>query len=173
MPQSYSSGWIPHSLLTLRLLSHFAGLFIGCLLASSLANAGQISLLEKDGTEVKASANTRPLTKTLQDNAAMLALEQREALANESWTRIEFTQWMVDPIVVAKPLNAQTHDPFVIGIRNIDTTGFEVRIRHCNEEDKKQPEPFSYYILERGQYLLADKTFMDAKQRFLWGKCEA
>jgi hypothetical protein len=102
----------------------------------------------------------------------MLALEQKEASANESWTRIEFTQWMVDPIVVAKPLNEQVNDPFVIGIRNIDTTGFEVRIRHCNEGDKKQPELLSYYILERGQYLLTDETFMDAKQRFLWGKCE-
>ncbi|MGR6035979.1 MAG: hypothetical protein ACU4EQ_12145 [Candidatus Nitrosoglobus sp.] len=171
MPQSYSSGWIPHSLLTLRLLSHFIGLFIGCLLAGPLANAEDISLPE-GGTEIKATANTPPLTKALQDNAAMLALEQKEASANESWTRIEFTQWMVDPIVVAKPLNEQVNDPFVIGIRNIDTTGFEVRIRHCNEEDKKQPELLSYYILERGQYLLADETFMDAKQRFLWGKCK-
>jgi hypothetical protein len=102
----------------------------------------------------------------------MLALEQSESLADESWTRVEFTRWMVDPIVVAKPLNEQAGDPFVIGIRNINTTGFEVRVRHCNKEDKRQPVLFSYYVLERDQYLLADKTFMDAKQRFLWGKCE-
>jgi hypothetical protein len=172
MPRSYSSGWVPHPLLILRLIFRLASLFIGCLLAGALVNAEQNSFPEKDETGIETTANTHSLTKILQDNAAMFALEQSESLADERWTRVEFTQWMVDPIVVAKPLNEQRGDPFVIGIRNIDTTGFEVRVRHCNKEDKKQPELFSYYVLERSQYQLTDDIFVDAKQRFLWGKCE-
>jgi hypothetical protein len=167
----YSSGWFPHSLLTLRLFSYVAGLSIGCLLVGSLVSADQISP-SGGGAQREALTGTHSLSQTLQDNAPLLALEQNESLADERWTRVEFARWMVDPIVVAQPLNEQAGAPFVIGIRNINTTGFEVKVRHCNQEDKRQPEPFSYYVLERDQYLLADNTSVEAKQRFLWGKCE-
>ncbi|ADJ29605.1 hypothetical protein [Nitrosococcus watsonii] len=174
MLQLHFSEWIPGRFLRpCAIIPVGVLLVIGCLFIGPLAKGEQLHFSEQGEPGRETAPGAKSLAEILQDNAQILAIEHSELMADETWTRIEFAQWMVDPIVVAKPLNEHVSDPFVIGIRNVDTSGFEVRVRHCHKTDRNQPEFFSYYVLERDQYWSADKTFtMDAKQRFLWGKCE-
>lgn len=93
---------------------------------------------------------------------------------NERWTRIEFSSYFIDPIVVPviKPSNFGEIPLYMIGIRNIDSNGFEVSLKLCDNSTGIQiSEVISYTVIESDVYLTSNGVQVKASQRFLWQTC--
>ncbi len=81
--------------------------------------------------------------------------ELQEVQVDNNWTRFNFTQPFVDPVVVAGPPSFNGSDPATIRIRNIDSTGCEVRIQEWEYlDDVHAQETLSFIVMERGKYHL-------------------
>lgn len=92
-------------------------------------------------------------------------VELGEIKIDHTWTRITFSESFFDPIVIAKPLSYNEADPAIIDIRNVDPTGFEVRIQEWNHLDGNHAlEKVGYLAIERGVYTLPDGTRLEASQ---------
>jgi PKD repeat protein len=90
-------------------------------------------------------------------------LEHGEVRVNHDWKRVDFALPFNDPIVVAKPLSLNGGQPATVRVRNVDPTGFEVRVQEWDYLDGKHAwEELSYIVIERGTYTLADGTQVEA-----------
>jgi hypothetical protein len=90
-------------------------------------------------------------------------LEAGEIVIGDQWQRIDFTRSLVDPVVVAKPASSNDIEPAVVRIRNVDTTGFEIRVQEWDYLDGvHDPETVGYLAMEQGSHVLADGTRLEA-----------
>ena len=90
-------------------------------------------------------------------------LKMGEVSVDHNWQRVEFNSSFVDPVVVAKPLSSNDSAPAVIRVRNVEATGFEIRIQEWDYLDgMHDAETVSYLVMERGNYTLADGTRIEA-----------
>ena len=95
--------------------------------------------------------------------SAEFKLELGEVLINNEWLRVEYEQNFVDPVVVASPLSRNNADPAIVRIRNVDETGFEIRVQEWDyQNDDHGNESVSYLVMERGTYILDDGTRLEA-----------
>ena len=79
-----------------------------------------------------AHAETNAVTSYLQEVAKSNAQELGGVIADEHWTRIEFSKTYIDPVVVVEGSVANANNPYVVGIRNVDAMGFEISLQNCN-----------------------------------------
>lgn len=92
-------------------------------------------------------------------------MEFGEKQINHNWTRVLFEKTYTDPVVVAGPLSHNGDHPAVVRIRNITTTGFDIRIQEWPYLDGPHIlEQVGYVVMERGCYLLSDGTRLEASQ---------
>ncbi len=92
-------------------------------------------------------------------------VEANEVEVDHQWQRVTFTRSFVDPVVIAKPLSYRDNDPAVIRIRNVDNTGFDIRIQEWEYlDDTHYLETVGYLAMERGSHALADGTRVEAGQ---------
>lgn len=113
-------------------------------------------------------------TAVLQDIAADNAQETDTLEVDDQWRRIEFNSYFNNPVVIpiVETSNFNENGPFMIGIRNTDASGFEIRLEMCsNSSDEHIPEIINYTVIESGEYPALNGTQVEVKQRFLWGKC--
>jgi hypothetical protein len=97
------------------------------------------------------------------ESSVSLPIEFGEVLIDNNWKRINFSQSFADPIVVANPLSLNGADPAVIRIRNLGSTGFEIRIQEWNYLDGTHTvENVSYLALERGSFTLENGARVEA-----------
>ncbi len=92
-------------------------------------------------------------------------LEVGEVEIDDGWQRIDFRRTFVDAIVVAKPLSvsANEYSPATVRIRNIDSTGFEIRVQEWDYLDGFHDlEVVSYLAMESGRHQLADGSLVEA-----------
>jgi hypothetical protein len=90
-------------------------------------------------------------------------IEFGELKIDRRWTRVPFSKQFIDPVVVAGPLGLNGTDPAVVRIRNVDSTGFDIRIQEWPYLDGWHViESVSYMVMERGTYLLSDGTRLEA-----------
>jgi hypothetical protein len=90
-------------------------------------------------------------------------LEAGEVEINHNWQRVSFTRGFVDPVVVAKPTSFVEPDPSVVRIRNVDASGFEIRIQEYEYLDGPHVlETVGYLAMERGAHTLTDGTRVEA-----------
>ncbi len=93
-------------------------------------------------------------------------LEINEVSVDHNWIRVELNKSFFDPVVVAKPLSHNEEDPAVVRIRDVDTTGFWIRIQEWDYLDDLNgthlAETVSYIVMERGSYILNDGTRVEA-----------
>jgi hypothetical protein len=90
-------------------------------------------------------------------------LEIGEASADHNWKRITLRKSFIDPVVVAKPLSYNEDDPAIVRIRNVDGTGFEIRIQEWDYLDGNHvAETVGYIVMERGRYTLGGVTMVEA-----------
>jgi hypothetical protein len=76
---------------------------------------------------------------------------------------VQFTNHYEDPIVVAGGASINGSDPAMVRIRNVDVTGFDIRIQEWDYlDDWHKEEQVSYLVMERGRYSLADGTRIEA-----------
>ena len=91
------------------------------------------------------------------------AMEFDDVQINHTWTRINFNQPFVNPVVVAGPISLNGGQPAVIRIRNVDATGFEIRIQEWDYLDGwHATETVSYLVMEQGHYTLENGTKIEA-----------
>jgi hypothetical protein len=94
---------------------------------------------------------------------AELRIEIGEVTLDHDWQRVEFEKPFEDPVVVAKPLSHDGGDPAVVRLRNVNASGFEIRIQEWEYLDGWHTlETVSYLAIERGSHTLADGTRLEA-----------
>jgi F5/8 type C domain len=90
-------------------------------------------------------------------------LEVGDLTVDYVWKRITFRQVFVDPIVVATPLSSNDFAPATIRIRNVEPTGFEIRVQEWDDPDGVHlPETVSYLAMERGAHTLGTGIRVEA-----------
>jgi hypothetical protein len=65
--------------------------------------------------------------------------------------------------VIATPLSQNDADPAVVRIRNVTSTGFDIRLQEWDYQDGiHATETVSYLVMERGHHILSDGTQVEA-----------
>lgn len=119
-------------------------------------------------------ANQDSVRLTLQAAAEENAQELGGVTASDKWTRIEFSNIFIDPIVVVEPIIEYKDNSYMVGIRNIDASGFEISLKSC--DDSIAPplqEMINYSVIEHSQISSSDQTYTHIHQPFAWGECPA
>ncbi|WP_025323161.1 Ig-like domain-containing protein [Deferrisoma camini] len=81
----------------------------------------------------------------------------------DSWQTVTFSRPFSDPVVVAKPLSLNDGDPATVRIRNVTSTGFEIRVEEYEYQDGTHGgETVSYLVVARGRHTLPDGTVVEA-----------
>jgi hypothetical protein len=93
-----------------------------------------------------------------------MKIEVGEVQINHLWKRVAFSKPFADPIIVAKPLSYNGDDPAVVRIRNVDNTGFEIRVQEWEYLDGTHdyPENVGYVVMDRGIYTVKDGSMLQA-----------
>jgi hypothetical protein len=90
-------------------------------------------------------------------------LEISEVSVDHNWKRVEFCEPFLDPVVVSKSLSHNGGAPAVIRIRNVDTSGFEIRVQEWEYlNGVHKIESVGYLAMERGSYTLPDEARVEA-----------
>ena len=117
-----------------------------------------------DGDEI--AAGTDPLDSASHPSAqSVWRLERGEVFVNHTWQRVTLQQPFVNPIVVATSLSLNGSHPSVVRIRNVDPTGFEIRVQEWEYLDgNHKRETIGYLVLEKGTFTLDDGVIVEAGQ---------
>jgi PKD repeat protein len=87
----------------------------------------------------------------------MFSLETGEVSVDHNWKRVNLTDSFIDPVVVAKPLSYNETDPAVVRIKNVNNTGFDIRIQEWAYLNVSHAfETVGYIVMERGSYTLGN-----------------
>ena len=96
-------------------------------------------------------------------NLPSALLEKGEVLINHTWRRVYFTKSFTDPVVVANAPSLNDGQPAVIRIRNVDTSGFDIRLQEWDYLDGSHAvETVGFLAMERGSHVLPDGTQVEA-----------
>jgi hypothetical protein len=90
-------------------------------------------------------------------------LETGHVDIDHDWRRVTFKEQFIDPIVLAGSLSHNGTDPAVVRIRNVDPSGFEIKVQEWPYLDGWHiSETISYLVIEQGQYQLSNGTRLEA-----------
>ncbi len=90
-------------------------------------------------------------------------LEVGELQADHNWKRVTFRTPFIDPVLVTKPVTYNNSDPAVVRMRNLDQTGFEVRLQEWDYLDGiHDREKLNYLVMEQGRHTLSDGAQIEA-----------
>jgi len=110
-------------------------------------------------TSVTITAKTELPTQPTTD----VKLETGEIAVSSNWVRVPLTTSFTNPIVVAGPPSFNNADPCTVRIRNVDKTGFDIKVTEWDYLDGIHPqETVSYLVMEQGHYTLPDGTVVEA-----------
>lgn len=80
-----------------------------------------------------------------------------------AWTSVTFTQQFTDPIVVAGPPSYNGTHAIVVRIRNVTSTGFDLRVEEWPYLDGSHTNETVYWLaVERGRWTLPEGTEVEA-----------
>jgi len=91
-----------------------------------------------------------------------LPLEAGEVQLNHTWSRVNFSSTYDQPVVVAKIMSYNESDPAIIRIKDVNRTGFSIRIQDWNNGGHTR-ETVSFLVMEQGKYVLPDGTRIEAE----------
>lgn len=84
-------------------------------------------------------------------------------VADSNFRRIDFGRSFANPVIIAGPPSTNGGSPAVVRIRNVDATGFEIRIEEYDYLNRQHvSETVSVLVVEAGTYELADGTVITA-----------
>ncbi|MBW2073076.1 MAG: hypothetical protein JRI89_17745 [Deltaproteobacteria bacterium] len=130
--------------------------YIGWDWQSSESNGDNSADSTSDSSADSADANT-------DSGSTEIPFEVGEVVVDSGWTWVSFQGYYNDPVVVAKPLSLNDEEPAVVRIRNVKGTGFEIMVQEWDYLDGvHEEEKVSYMVMERGSYILADGTVIEA-----------
>jgi hypothetical protein len=94
---------------------------------------------------------------------SFVKLEVGEIAVTSQWKTVSFQQTFTDPIVVTTPLSKRDGDPAAILIRNVTSTGFQIRLQEWEYLDGSHLQEYVGYIaIERGHYRLSNGAEIEA-----------
>lgn len=115
-----------------------------------------------DNLGVKASANVT-ITVQAKETSGELNFETGEVGISSNWVRVPLTGTYNNPVVIAGPPSFKNSEPCVVLLRNIDKTGFEIKLLEWNYLDRVHPqETISYLVMEKGRHTLPDGSLVEA-----------
>ncbi len=90
-------------------------------------------------------------------------LEVGEITVDHNWYRVQFESSFTQPVVIAKMISQNDTEPCVVRVKNINGSGFDVRIQEWDYLDGIHgDEIVSYFVIEKGTYELSDGTRIEA-----------
>ena len=90
-------------------------------------------------------------------------IEAGELAVTSQWTRVSFGSAFTSPIVVVNPPSYANSEPCVVRIRNVNQSGFDIRLYEWNYLDGVHPaETVNYLVLEKGRTTLPDGSQVEA-----------
>ncbi len=90
-------------------------------------------------------------------------LEVGELQLDHNWKRVTFRTPFLDPVVIAKPATHNDPNPAVVRMRNLDQSGFEIRLQEWDYLDGTHGrEKLSYLVVEQGAHKLSDDVQIEA-----------
>ncbi|MBM9513983.1 PKD domain-containing protein [Desulfogranum marinum] len=114
-----------------------------------------------DDKGMTATARTTIAVDPAEENTPF-AIEIGEVVVNSTWKRVELEKSFTDPIIIVGPPSFNDSEPGVLRLRNIDTTGFEIRFTEWDYlDDKHVDEIVSYLVVEKGHHTY-DGTTIEA-----------
>lgn len=120
----------------------------------------QFSFQVSDGQLLSNTATVKVSVVTVEPE---FTVELGEVLASCNWVRVAFDQDFIDPVVIAKPAGDSDADPCGIQIRNVDYSGFEIRLRNWDYLTYEHgSEMVGFVVLERGSFVLPDGSLVEA-----------
>lgn len=91
------------------------------------------------------------------------AVEFGTAPVTGTWSRISLTKEFSQPVVLASPASYNDPDPAVVRIKNVDPSGFDIRIQEWDYlADGHGEETVHYMVMEQGSYTLANGAKLEA-----------
>nr|WP_321464463.1 PKD domain-containing protein [uncultured Desulfobulbus sp.] len=116
-------------------------------------------------TDDMGATGTSSTTITVQPEAtsASLNIETGEIAVTGNWVRVPFSSTFEKPIVIAGPASYNNAEPGVICLRNVNSTGFDIKFNEWDYLDKVHPEEtVSYLVMEKGRHSLPDGSLVEA-----------
>jgi hypothetical protein len=101
--------------------------------------------------------------------AEFYAQGSNDLLAQDHWTRIEFSGTYIDPVVVVEGSSASENHAYVVDICNVDTRGFEISLKNCSNPLQ---EDFNYTVIEKSQLPSTEVAKAEIRQQFSWGNVQ-
>jgi len=130
---------------------------------TAAAGASATNTTSANTTTSTDSSGTQTTAPLLAAQKSALNLEAGEVSVSDAWVRVAFASRYTNPIVVAGPPKFNSSAPCVVRIRNVNATGFEVRLAEWTYQDGSHPaETIGYLVLEKGRAQLADGSWIEA-----------
>ncbi|MHB8790251.1 MAG: PKD domain-containing protein [Desulfobulbaceae bacterium] len=90
-------------------------------------------------------------------------LELGTISAGSTWSRINLNKEFIQPIVLASPASYNDTDPAVVRIKNVDASGFDIRVQEWDYlDDTHTEETIHYLVMEQGSYILDNGARLEA-----------
>ncbi len=103
------------------------------------------------------------VTVTISEVTATLRFETGELQVTSAWQPVAFDAPFRQPVVIARATGLSDPDPGVIRLRNVTTTGFEVRFQEWDSLDGDHgAETVTYMAMEQGSFTLDNGTMIEA-----------
>lgn len=129
----------------------------------STTTANQTASSANTNAASSAGGNAQTAALQLAAQKSALNLEAGEVSVADAWVRVVFTNRYTNPIVTAGPPRYNNSAPCVVRIRNVNATGFEVRLAEWPYQDGAHPtETIGYLVMEKGRTQLADGSWIEA-----------
>ncbi len=127
----------------------------------STVGSYEVTLTVTDDGGASSSTTT---TITAQDIIPTFHIELDDIEIDHNWARVDFAEPFVNPVVIAGPISNNGEDPSVIRLRNLSSTGFEIRVQEWNYLDGNHAtlEKTSYLAMEKGTHTLENGTIIEA-----------
>lgn len=95
--------------------------------------------------------------------AVKFYFELWEIQVDHNWTRFNFRQPFVDPVVVTGPPSVNESDPTTVRVRNIDPAGCEIRLQEWEYLDGVHaPETLTFLVMEKGAHIIDNGSKVEA-----------
>ena len=115
------------------------------------------------GSQGQTATTVSTITVEPQAVSNAMHIEAGELAVSSQWTRVSFDSAFTSPIVVVSPPSYANSEPCVVRIRNINQTGFDIRLYEWNYQDGVHPaETVHYLVLEKGRTTLPDGSQVEA-----------
>ncbi len=114
-------------------------------------------------SDEKAESSPATVTVNINEVIADFHVETGELQLTSAWQKINFDTSFLNPVVIARATSLNDPEPGVIRIRNVTTTGFELRFQEWDSLDDVHPaETVTYMVMEQGSFTLDDGSMVEA-----------